>query len=55
VRLFPGPGPGVDALDILLGVGIGSFPHKISWPNELTVRSTFRLCKYPSQDFQNFP
>ena len=34
----------------LLGVGIGSFPHKF-WPNELTVRSTFPLCKYPLQEF----
>jgi hypothetical protein len=29
VRLFLGAGLGVDALDVLLGVGIGSFPHKI--------------------------
>jgi hypothetical protein len=28
MRLFLGALLGVDALDVLLGVGIGSFPHK---------------------------
>ena len=29
MRLFLGALLGVDALDVLFGVGIGSFPHKI--------------------------
>ncbi len=29
VRLFLGARLGVDAFDILLGVGIGSFPHNV--------------------------
>lgn len=55
VRLFLGARFGVDAFDVLLGVGIGSFPHnEFFWPNELSVRSTFRLCKCTPHEFSDF-
>jgi hypothetical protein len=44
VSLLFRPRLGIDALDVLLRVGIGSFPHNL-WPNERSVRATFPLCK----------
>ena len=51
VGLLLGARFGVDALDVLLGIGIGSFPHNF-WPNELRVRSTFGRCKCALRKFK---